>query len=564
MDAPQGQNQDANTFINNYAHDMINQKKIDYDLFKRGQMSERDYTLKMQNGMDGTKQLFQIQKLYQENYQKKMDGVTSGKLQAMNIFNMGMVEGYGDFNNSKATINPADGTVGIGLMENKMVDGKMVRVLSKNIAPVNVIKGKILHDIPTFDVDATTTKIVTNFGSRKDILFEHAGLNNAGSITEYMGIDFLSTLTDPVDKKIVSDMNLAINNQVGSYLENPYNLSSVLTENTGKYNAQSYTFNREEADADPLKILVKIDPNTQMTTLDSTGKNYEAQKKEASEWVRTDILSKMDQERKIVSTPSQLERRDEPEWKAKKKEADKATATATNMIGKLWYGDNNQVGSAIDYFKGLKNNKGETLFKDIVRNGREGVTVTLADGSSEKISFLDANGKPRTQEDFIASAGPLLAGQVDVSKALQTGNYNKRGKFNVESEGRGTTITPQDNYRAYITDNLDASVAGLTEEAAVAKIKAIATAGGLSAEETGWGSDTIKITNPNTGTSQEFDLAKPVEEQADVFEAMVNFMSSKGSETSMKKNLQGYKSANKSVPKATPKVKNAKGVGSKY
>lgn len=441
MDAPQGQNQDANDFINNYAHDMINQKKIDYDLFKRGQMSERDYTLKMQNGMDGTQKLFKIQKLYQDNYQKKMDGVTSGKLQAMNIFNMGMVEGYGDFNNSKATINPADGTVGIGLMENKMIDGKMVRVLSKNIANVNVITGKVLHDVPTFDVDKATSNTVANFGARKDILFEHAGLNNAGSITEYLGIDFLKTLTDPVDKKIVSDMNNAINNQVSSFFSNPYNLSSVLTENVGKYNAQSYTFDREEADNDPLKILVKVDPNTQMTTLDETGKNYEAQKKEASEWVRTDILSKMDQERKIVSTPSQLERRDEPEWKAKKKEEADAAVDAANMLGKLWYGNENQVQSSIDYIKGLKNSKGEILFKDVIRDPKEGVTVLLADGSSEKISFLDANGRPRTQEDFIASAGPLLVGQLDVRKATKSSEFKKNAKFNASSYGRGTTIS---------------------------------------------------------------------------------------------------------------------------
>ena len=302
MDAPQGQNRDANDFINNYAHDMINQKKIDYDLFKRGQMSERDYTLRMQNGMDGTKQLFQIQKLYQDNYQKKMEGITSGKLQSMNIFNMSMVEGYGDFNNSKATINPADGTVGIGLMENKIIDGKVVRVLSKNIANVNVIRGKVLQDIPTFDVDAATTKTVANFGSRKDVWYEAATVSGAGSITEYMGVDFLSTLTDPVDKKIVKGMHDAIEQQIGYYFSNPYNLSSVLTENTGKYNDKSYTFDREEADKDPKKILVKVDPNTQLTALDETGKNYKSQYKEAADWVRTDMLSKMDQERSIKTT----------------------------------------------------------------------------------------------------------------------------------------------------------------------------------------------------------------------------------------------------------------------
>jgi len=310
MNTPQGQDQDANGFINNYAHDMINQMKIDEDLFKRGMLKERDYTLKRQNNMDGTKQLFEIQKLYQQKYQEKMDGVTSGKLQAMNIFNMGMVEGYGDFNNSKATINPADGTVGIGLMENKIIDGKQVRVLSKNIAPVNVIRGKILHDVPTFDVDKATTNTVANFGSRKDVLYNAATLSGAGSITELMGPDFLATKKDPTTQKIVSDMNKAMDDQVGSFFSNPYNLSSVLTENLGKYNAQSFTFDKAEADADASKILVKIDPNTQMTTLDTSGKNYETQKKEAADWVKRDMLRKMDQERGVKTTAqNQLQER---------------------------------------------------------------------------------------------------------------------------------------------------------------------------------------------------------------------------------------------------------------
>ena len=34
-----------------------------------------------------------------------MEGVLSGDLQALNIFNMKMVEGYGDFSNSEAVID---------------------------------------------------------------------------------------------------------------------------------------------------------------------------------------------------------------------------------------------------------------------------------------------------------------------------------------------------------------------------------------------------------------------------------------------------------------------------
>ena len=438
MDAPQGQNQDANNFINNYSHDMINQKMIDKDLFERGLLSERDYTLRMQNQMDGTKQLFQIQKLYQENFTSTMQGIQDGTLQkGINTFNMSMVEGYGDFNNSKATINPDDGSVGIGLMENKVVDGKVVRVLSKNIAPVNVIRGKVMQKVAKFDVDGNTAAFVKNLGEIKDAAYASASTAKAGSITEYTGYQFIKNLKNPVDREIAQNFSDAINAQVGSYLTNPYNITSVLTENLGKYDSNSFTFDKDVADKDPNKILLKVDPSTQMGTLDPSGKNYEAQKAEASEYVRTQIISKMDAERKI-STTSQLQDQD-AEWKRAARDKDKESSTAANMIGKLFYGDDNQAGSAVDYFKGFKNDKGEVLFKKIVRDDT-GVTVTLANGTTEKISFLDKDNKPRTQEDFIRSAGPLLAGQLDVNKALEKGDYAKGKKFNPNSRATGSTI----------------------------------------------------------------------------------------------------------------------------
>lgn len=316
MDAPQGQNQDANNFINNYSHDMINQKMIDKDLFERGLLSERDYTLRMQNQMDGTKQLFQIQKLYQENFAATMEGIQNGTLQSgINTFNMSMVEGYGDFNNSKATINPEDGSVGIGLMENKIVDGKVVRVLSKNIAPVNVIRGKILQKVPTFDVDGKTTNLVKNLGDIKDAIYRAASTSRAGTITELTGLQFLKTVKDPATRAIVNNFNDAINDQVNSYFSNPYNLTSVLTENLGTYNSNSFTFDKDVADKDPNKILLKIDPTTQMGTLDENGKNYKKQKEEANNYVKTQILSKLDAERK-VSTTGQLSESEEAKQRA--------------------------------------------------------------------------------------------------------------------------------------------------------------------------------------------------------------------------------------------------------
>jgi len=454
MNTPQGENQDANGFINNYAHDMIEQMKIDEDLFKRGLLKERDYTLKRQNNMDGTKSLFEIQKLYQQKYKEKMDGVMSGKLQAMNIFNMGMVEGYGDFNNSKATIS-ADGTVGIGLMENKIIDGKSVRVLSKNIAPVNVIRGKILHDIPTFDVDKATTNTVANFGSRKDILYKAATLSGAGTITELMGPDFLATLKDPVDQKIVSDMNRAIDDQVSSFLS-PYNLSSIMTENLGKYNAESFTFDKDEASKDKNKILVKVDPNTQMTTLDNKGPNYEAQKKEASDWVRRDILRKMDQERSIKTTAqNELQESAETKEKAAAKYRPKdATQEKLEMDAK------NFAENTDNFLYGATDEIKDAGLKYMVSHGA--AIKVNPPGKPAGNYIMNPNG------DFVpfgTTGDPVKGGKAAVGALLvATGMTNlpedlvvknmKFGKYNTTASGTG--VAANRDYKTEIQAKLDA------------------------------------------------------------------------------------------------------------
>ena len=306
MDSPQGKNQELNGFVNNFAHDMINQKKITYDLLKSGRMSERDYTLATQNQMDGTKRLFDISKTLQESRQATLDGIASGDYQSgINLFNRGMVEQY-NFNNSKAIIDPVTGNVSLGLLEDKVIDGKTVKVMSRNIAPVNVLMGKIAQTVPTFQTDKQTTEWVKNFADKKTAVYQHATTSGAGTITEYLGPEFLSKLTNPIDKQIASDFNKSIDDLVSSKIGDPYNMMSVLTENTGRYDNNSFTFDKDLASKDKSKILVMVDPASGQTNLDKTAPNYESQKKEASAYVKGQILLKLDAEKKITTT-GQLE-----------------------------------------------------------------------------------------------------------------------------------------------------------------------------------------------------------------------------------------------------------------
>lgn len=309
MEAPQGKDQNANDFISNYAQDMINQKMVNKNLFERGLMSERDYTLSMQNQMDGTKRLFNLTKLYQQEFETTMQGIRDKKIQrSFTISNQSDVEGAANFNNSKAFIDPKDGTVSVGLMENKIIDGKLVRVLNPNTSATTAVwTGKILQKPAYFDVNAEVTDFVKNrIGKLKDAVYSAATTTRAGTITELTGIEFLKTnIKDPATRAIVNNFNDALNLEAESYLANELNTASILGDDIGKYDSKSFTFDRELADKDPKKILKTIDPVTQMPTLDKTGKYYQQQYNEAKEFIKTKILTSLDNERGISAT-SQL------------------------------------------------------------------------------------------------------------------------------------------------------------------------------------------------------------------------------------------------------------------
>lgn len=353
--APQGENQDVNNFTNNYVDIMTKQIQMDEKLFKSGQMKEKNYRIRRQNYVDGTSQLFDLSTLYQEEAAKTMKGIDDGTLQsALTINNMASVEGVSNFNNSTATIDTlGDGRVGVAFYENKIIDGKQVRVLSKNAVPVTVMKGKILHKPLKFQVDATTTAFVDGLGTRKDVLYKAADLSHAGTITELMGPDFLNTLKDPVDIKIVTDMKDSIAAQVDSYFTDPYKLTSILGDELGTYDSNSFTYDKDEAASDSKKILLKINPITNLPTIDDKGPNYKSQKKEASEFVTKQIYSKMDNERSIKPTTQiQLqERRPKTELETQDSKNREDARALAEQVANAITGDPNKVDSALKYFR---------------------------------------------------------------------------------------------------------------------------------------------------------------------------------------------------------------------
>lgn len=331
-EAPQGEFQDGNKFTNNFAHDMMAQQLIDTKLLKSGQMKLQDFTLRRQNYIDGTNQLFDLQKLYQDNYKSTMEGVNNGDLQAMNTYNMSNIEGFSDFSKSKAIINPYTGIINVGMMK---ANAQGVMELTNDVAPVNVLRGKILSKIPTFKVEEAMNNTVARLGKDIDYIYKAATTSGAGTVTKLLGIGAFEDLKREHPeiknlgdyKGVIDNANSAIEKTMDGYFADPYHISSVLTQNTGKYHFDSYTYDRDVAAKDPTKLLLKINPNTGLGILDEKAPNYKNQVIEARDWVKSQLLSKLDKERSLTvtsTTPYAPQPREESEYKARTREENKS------------------------------------------------------------------------------------------------------------------------------------------------------------------------------------------------------------------------------------------------
>ena len=436
-ETPNGEHVGARTSILEYANMSSNQMRIMKQLMEQGQLGVKDYTIFRQNLTDNTNLAFNANKLFQENYADVMSGVRDKRYSQLTSENYEEVQGLGNWKNIGWQIAP-NGTVMAGKMIEEEVDGKKVRTLDKTpggLRSMDYLNQALVSKIDFYNYEDKVNSWVDTLGKEKETIVKLGKIQQQGKITSVDDITSRKDIVD-ADKKIMFTFLQAENNYIASVVGEPLDASRVLVDSAiFAPNKKQYRSTTSEKDAaeNPEAILKVVDTET-------GGFKYvisEQQQQDANEFIRSQMRAKYDYEEdaQVVGAVSRDPKpQDEKDDDANKKKAD----DAASMIGKLFYGDNNEVGSSVDYFKGMKNYKGEVIFKKVKRY-KTGVTLTLRDGSVEKISFTDASGRPRTQEDFIRSAGPLLAGQIDVNSALKRGSYKKGAQFNSSSLAEAAT-----------------------------------------------------------------------------------------------------------------------------
>ena len=318
---PQGESTSIREWGLKFGDQAQKQMMMQEQLLKSGMLNPNDYTLMRQNLVDGTDQAFSLMEHYQEVYANKMERMNSQDIatssQALEVWMMENAEGFANFNNSQLAINPETGKVTAAMMRTNSVSGERELTQDPNqFVAVSSLQGQILTEYDKFDAGAVSSKFVEETGAWTTVEKLTGSRLEAGQLLT--SIDPTSkTLTD-VDRAALAkaypgedmagiiDIYLSAENAaIDGIFGNPYNLTSVLTENVVMAdNGKNYTFTYDEAEANanPEMILMERQGERNVPVFDeSRNKHAAEQEKAIRSCMRVDIRNKINKEEKAVS-----------------------------------------------------------------------------------------------------------------------------------------------------------------------------------------------------------------------------------------------------------------------
>jgi hypothetical protein len=411
---------------------------------------------------------------------------------------MGTVEGFANFTKSKILINPTDFQLSVGIMEPDP-DNQGVLKLTNNVETVNNLRNRIKAKFDKFDTNAATAAVSGKLAEYITAEIKRGSQTLAGQV-----ITLEDAMKRPGYQKAVTDA-------IDSYLTNPYNVSSVLTEDIGTDQngaAYSYTFDKKEAEGKSNVIFLERDP--------VSGLPKPVFKPEQEQAVRDYMRGQIEQQikHKEEIRPFQEPQKPQPQqWQYEAGRGREAAKTEGNMLAKLYSGNSGEIQAAVDHFNGLPNVRA-------VNRTADGVNVTLNDGSTKTIRFKNPDGTVMSQADFVRAATKLLVGEnADVNAVLQGAVATGRTAFNAQgtASAAAQSANPSEMYANYVSTKLTPDLISkatdndTAEKQTLAKLKPIVQALGFTIEtpSTFWTPGKFIEVKANGQTTGPVDLSNP-------------------------------------------------------
>ena len=412
-EAPQGEHKGLNEFAMTYANNAQEMRLMQDKLLKSGQLKLKDYNIGRANLTQGTSKLFNLSKKYQAQYKVKMDRLEGGLSATQEQWQMSELEGFANFSNHEAYINPTNGQVNMGKLIDKEVAGKTVRTMDRtpgSFTTIDQLNFAVSDQVNKYNLDNFNAE-VSNFAKT------YLTTNGA-----YSSLD---------DVRQMPEFESMKKNIIKSQLVDPRAVGSILTNFVGiASNGKSFTFTRDPNKKDANTILLVDDPNqpgSGRLSPDFSGSVGKKQMESAEKFLDTQLEKQLPRKETTKAvpdlTPSEIAAR------ATRKKEDEMISN----VGKLMTGDETQIQTVLGYFRDL-NDKTKK-----VRRTPDAIEVTFEkqDGKLEtrdiKFYVETASGKKaKTVAQFIESASNLLTGSSPsgIKTILERGNYDKNATFN--------------------------------------------------------------------------------------------------------------------------------------
>ncbi len=271
LDQPQGTNAEVNRFMGDFTSDAGDAMRKAERLLKSGQMSERDFYKFRANAKQGTGLMFEAGKKFNEGYDEAMRRFGAGESQAKENWMRQQTEGFLNFADNGAYINPLTGEVNVARRD------KVTGVISTNpgdFANASELVQQATRQYNSFDLDGAVNNAVKGLGAT--LIRESNGRTTK---------QFFQALQDgTLDDKEVALLAKAKKDMVASFTVNPDNVSSILTGNIGALPekeggaAYDFTYDEEEAKKNPHLILVNPDGTNNFDTVNGKKQLEAAQK----------------------------------------------------------------------------------------------------------------------------------------------------------------------------------------------------------------------------------------------------------------------------------------------
>jgi len=495
--APTGDYDHGNNFINEYVTNMTEYRRMQDNLLKSGQLNLGDYTRNRQNNTDGTKLTFDMAKAYQEAYTEKMDRWQNDESAWREVFDMQHVEGMANLRNAGTFINPTNGVISIA---NRDANGNID--MNQQTTAAEMLT-KIKRNYDRYDADA-------NVKEKVDYLGEYV----IEELNQAMRAGNLSSVTQIDDKTEAPGFSTWKENTIEAMMTNKDHVADMLT--TGKLQTANgeffdFTYNETEYKNDKTGTLIFLD-----RTQDANGVPVftDEQEQTVRDFLSNQIDEQIDKKidiQNVVNKPYAPQ----PPTSGKGLNKTQKKNALTNMA-KLVYGNEEEILEAIDALEAM--NPG----LDIVRD--KGQLIMTQGGVRRALKLNDV----QSIESFLTSQGNFILGegrQIDnIVDLVAAGGIIPQGagiNQNIERRviGSGASI-PEDEYEPMLEtlerlmrNNIDTSAFVGTDGNMLSKKEVVKKLNPMIANIAGLENYTAETSG---GISEEVTLTSSVEGEADI------------------------------------------------